>query len=331
MRFTSLTLLLSAASSALAFSNGTLLPGYLCGVPGDGLPKSLGGVMQYFTSPKEAAQVIAKYHNQNSTMAQTGLAKTTSTITTIAPGAQVPLTVSSLGTDPNAHLIGLLLFATDSNGQKMGEFTTVPGSMTNFPACAPPGSNAVVGIVHSSTLDDVNTQTPTQQGGIVWTAPAVMFSQTVTFTGLAVTETGFGFHSTTFQTTGATGMPAAGSFMANAPMPQRVLKCFPKGQVPPGLLGQMVNVARGTALPIQVLNGNTVVAKKQPPMPPVMGNGQNNKAAAGQTGKIAILGQGAQGVTGKLQNGNQGLQVKGLNGINQSPNPVYAGLGMNKP
>ncbi|KAI9347006.1 hypothetical protein BDR26DRAFT_855503 [Obelidium mucronatum] len=207
--FLSSVLLLS--TSVAAFSNGTLLPGYLCGSVGDGMPKSLGG---------SAGLVIANYHNQNSITPQTDVAKTTSTMTKIAAGAA--------GTDPKAPLIGLLLFATDDNGQKIGTFSQMSTSMAPKP-------------------------------GIIWNAPSALFTKTITFGGLAVTETGFGFHSTTFQVDGTMQAPAVGNFMPNAPMPNRVLKCFPKGQVPKGLLGQMVT------------GGSIGVASNMtpPPMPPM--------------------------------------------------------------
>jgi len=35
-------------SSVYSFTNGTLLPAYLCGLPDDGYPKSVGGIIPYF-------------------------------------------------------------------------------------------------------------------------------------------------------------------------------------------------------------------------------------------------------------------------------------------
>ncbi|KAJ3027624.1 UNVERIFIED_CONTAM: hypothetical protein HDU68_003448, partial [Siphonaria sp. JEL0065] len=236
---------------------------YLCGSIGDGMPKSLGGVLALMNHPKEAAQVIAKYHKQDSITAQTGVATTTSTMTTISAGASVPLTVNTAGTDPKAPLIGFLLYATDDQGQKIGTFSQMGSNLAPFPACSQPGSTDVVGIVHTTPLDDGKLDgEANKETGIVWNAPSALWTKTITFGGLAVTDTGFGFHSTVFQVNGAMNPPAVGNFMPNAPMPTRVLKCFPKGQVPPGLLGQMVTGgvvgAAGNMTPIN------------PPLPPIM-------------------------------------------------------------
>jgi hypothetical protein len=59
----SLSLLASSTSflSVSALTNGTLLPPYMCGPPGDGLPKSVGGVLPFFqlaTNPGPANQVM---------------------------------------------------------------------------------------------------------------------------------------------------------------------------------------------------------------------------------------------------------------------------------
>jgi len=49
MRYTVAVVLLALLGLSQAFINGTLLPPYLCAAPGDGLPKSLGGVLPYLT------------------------------------------------------------------------------------------------------------------------------------------------------------------------------------------------------------------------------------------------------------------------------------------
>jgi hypothetical protein len=56
-----------------AFTNGTILPGYLCN-PGHGLPTSLGGVLQILnkTGPG-VSMAIANIHHQKSLIAQNNL------------------------------------------------------------------------------------------------------------------------------------------------------------------------------------------------------------------------------------------------------------------
>ncbi|KAJ3062481.1 hypothetical protein HDU98_001621, partial [Podochytrium sp. JEL0797] len=223
---TSTTLTLAFLSTTSAFSNGTLLPAYLCSTnTNDGMPKSLGGVLQFMKHPEAAGPIIAKYHNQDSIVAQNNVVKTTSTMKTLTPGASVPLTVNTAGTDPAAPLIGVLLYAVDDQGQKIGTFTKMGPNMSPFTPCAPPGSSDVVGIVQTVPLDDgKNKDIANQEGGIVWSAPSVMFTRTVTFKGLAVTDTGFGFHSSMFEVQGGLQVPSGGSWMLNAPVPNRVLK-----------------------------------------------------------------------------------------------------------
>ena len=81
-----------------------------------------------------------------------------------------------------------MIYAEDTNGFRIGEFVKFGMKMQPFLACGPGN----VGIVHNSIIDT------TEYTGIKWKVPMYICGNTITFKGLAVTDLGFGFHSTTF-------------------------------------------------------------------------------------------------------------------------------------
>ncbi|KAJ3158209.1 hypothetical protein HK101_001375 [Irineochytrium annulatum] len=241
----SLAVLASAVTVANGFTVGTLLPGYLCGWAG--YPTSLGGVLSYFKEDG-AAVTIAGFHNQNATTAQQDIAMTTMTngVTTIAPGASVSLQVAASG-GAEVALVGLLIYAVDDQGAKIGSFSQFPkDTMAAFPGCDPAMTGLPIGIVHTTTLDDANEANPNVQAGLVWQAPAVMYTTSITFKGLAVTDNGFGFHSVTVQTTGM--MPGAAPYSAGMGQPQRVLKCSVNPNAPAKMGSGTIVTPGGTVI-----------------------------------------------------------------------------------
>ena len=203
MLYQSLFIFSTLVSHTFAFTNGTLLPSYLCGpskpdlatgklVGKDGLPKSLGAVLATFEIPG-AALAVASYHNQNSITAQTNLIKVTLNAATITGGQEYTLTLT---TTSGSNLEGILLFAMDSAGNKVGSFTGLAdGNVSPFPACGPNN----VGIVHNQVLSETATY-----AGIVWKAPSeIETGNTIIFSGLTDTDLGFGFHMNQFPFTAA--------------------------------------------------------------------------------------------------------------------------------
>ncbi|KAJ3328958.1 hypothetical protein HDU76_008937 [Blyttiomyces sp. JEL0837] len=189
-------------------------------------PGNTTPVLAYFEEDG-AALTVAQFHQQNSTTAQQGVVTATSTKTTITPGQPMDLTINTAGLDPKAAIVGLLIWAVDDFGQKIGGFSAYPPTLSPMMPCIEPGANLPTVLVHNQGLDGANPPNVNQLTGLVWQAPPIIYSNTVTVKGLAVTDTGFGFHSTAFQVTGATtGTPP---FPTSAGMPQRVLKCIPKG------------------------------------------------------------------------------------------------------
>lgn len=176
-------LLFSFVKMTTAFTNGTLLPSYLCGPPNDGFPKSLGDILKYFH--EEGADLyIANIHQQNSTTPQFGLITVNKTVDVFVENNIYDLTLEST----SGELIeGAIVYAEDCSGNKVGEFVEFGLSMEPFPACGPNN----VGIVHNKEMEE------SIYTGIKWKAPPFNGCDVLNFKGLAVVDnTGFGFHST---------------------------------------------------------------------------------------------------------------------------------------
>ena len=158
-------LIFSFIKISTAFTNGTLLPSYLCGPPNDGYPKSLGDVLKYFH--EEGADLyIANIHQQNSTIPKSGLLTVNKTVDVL--------------------ILGAIVYAEDCKANKVGEFIEFGVSMQPFPSCGPNN----VGIVHNQEIEK------SIYIGIKWKAPPFNGCD-ILFKGLAVVDnTGFGFHST---------------------------------------------------------------------------------------------------------------------------------------
>ncbi|KAI9358340.1 hypothetical protein DFJ73DRAFT_794106 [Zopfochytrium polystomum] len=210
------------ATPAAAFTNGTILPNYLCGPSNDGLPKSLGGVLALLEEG-DSKKVIAGYHGDATSLtAGYGLATATSTMAAVIPGQQFPITITSAG---KVELLGLLTWFEDQYG-KLGYWSQFGAAMQAHPGCTAVGvgGNLVpVVATHSLALADANPPDPAVYTGLVWQAPPIIYSTTVMVKGLAVIEGMFGFWNTTFTVQGAT--TNAAPFAASGSQPQRVLKC----------------------------------------------------------------------------------------------------------
>ena len=177
------TLLFSFIGLAYSFSNGTLLPSYLCGPPNDSYPKSLGGVLKYFHEPG-VDLYIANIHQQNSTTPKSGLLTVNSTCNSFIENQIYDL---SLVSTSGELIVGSVVYAEDCWANKVGEFIEFGDSMQPFPGCGPNN----VGIVHNQEIEKV------VYTGVKWKAPPFNGCDTLNFKGLAVVDnTGFGFHST---------------------------------------------------------------------------------------------------------------------------------------
>ncbi|KAI9348434.1 hypothetical protein DFJ73DRAFT_935453 [Zopfochytrium polystomum] len=207
---------LLAAAPAAAFTNGTLLPEYLC-AKNDGMPKTLGQVLNFaifdkdtplaFNAdaannmdmtdktmtgglPPNTAYMLASFHNTiNSIAAAVNVIQVT-TAATLKAGAAVPLTISS--GDPNVPLVGTMIYAMDSNGHRVGTFkdTAAEPLMVPFPPCGFNDDGTPNGYVHIAELAEGGTYET-----LNFVAPATLKNgDVVRFMGLAVTDNGFGTH-----------------------------------------------------------------------------------------------------------------------------------------
>ncbi|KAJ1551338.1 hypothetical protein HK405_014699 [Cladochytrium tenue] len=210
-----------------AFTNGTILPSYLCGPANDGLPKSLGGVLALLQEDGSALTVAGYHGDAQQITASYGLATATSTSASITPGQTFAVSIKS--TTSGAHLLGLLAWVEDQYG-KLGYWSAFGTGMAAHPGCMATGlggNQVPVVAVHTTALDNIDTVDPTTYTGLVWQAPAIMYSTTVLFKGLAIIDGAFGYWNTTFTVTGATTTTAP--FAASGSQPQRVFKCVSAG------------------------------------------------------------------------------------------------------
>ncbi|KAI9363514.1 hypothetical protein DFJ73DRAFT_792887 [Zopfochytrium polystomum] len=213
-----------------AFTNGTILPSYLCGPANDGLPKSLGGVIA-LCEEGDAQQKLAAYHGKSTSLtASYGLATATSTLPAVIPGQTFPITVTALG--DGARLLGLLTWFEDQYG-KLGHWAAFGPNMAAHPQCAttlgPGGTLLPTVATHLLALVDATPPPadPATYTGLVWQAPAVMYSSTVMVKGLAIVHGAFGFWNATFPVQGAN--TATVPFAQSNAAPQPVLKCVQSG------------------------------------------------------------------------------------------------------
>ena len=177
--------------SVNAFPNGTILPCYFCYPPTQGYPTSLGDILVSLPNiTSNIALNLANAHNQNSIVAQENLiqvVKIEQPYNVIVNGSTIMLFLEST---TNSTLDGALLYAIDDNGNKIGNFVEFGLNMQEFPSC---GLNAV-GIVHNQVLSNT-----TIYSGIAWKAPAYLVNSSyIHFTGLSVTDQGFGKFMTSF-------------------------------------------------------------------------------------------------------------------------------------
>jgi len=107
---------------------------------------------------------------------------------------QLQSTPNDLGVfDVNTALDGGLVYAVDAatGTHRIGEFINPGANMVIWPACGGPNNNA--GVIHNQLLSCTGAY-----DGLIWRAPINMVGQSVTFKGAAVTDNGFGGHSTTY-------------------------------------------------------------------------------------------------------------------------------------
>ncbi|KAJ3066935.1 hypothetical protein HDU99_003690, partial [Rhizoclosmatium hyalinum] len=149
-----------------AFTNGTLIPGYICNLRdlAHGSPTSLGAIIPLLVEDDSQAK-IAGYHqlltNATRYAAQDLCTATITPASTTAP-IEFNVIVKTLGGE---HLIGLIVWIqTDvvKNPQRIGTFKKAGLNMLRYPyeGCGET-------IVHSKALDD-DAVVKSESGAILW-------------------------------------------------------------------------------------------------------------------------------------------------------------------
>jgi len=107
---------------------------------------------------------------------------------------QIQSTPGDLGVfQDGVALDGTLVYAVDAHGNRVGKFTATGPNMVLWPPCNIHGDNPGAGAIHHKLLSCAG-----HYDGLIWTAPVNMVGQTVEFKGAAVTDAGYGAHSTIY-------------------------------------------------------------------------------------------------------------------------------------
>ncbi|KAJ3205323.1 hypothetical protein HDU82_005262 [Entophlyctis luteolus] len=230
------SILLTAAASVNAFTDGQLLPAYFCAPPNGNLPYSLGGVLKRLvfdmdiplafsadpnqnlapnppmtgTTPPNTAYMLASIHSTLNSIAPLQNAVIISSTVALAAGAQMPLTIST--TNPNNALDGTLIFAETQTGVRVGSFADTGGRMVAFPGCGVNADGTPKGMVHTQLLND----TGSTYAGLTFTAPANLTAgDIVAIHGLAVQFSVGSATGTPCTVVAATGVVTFASTMGN--------------------------------------------------------------------------------------------------------------------
>ncbi|KAJ3126916.1 hypothetical protein HK100_010016 [Physocladia obscura] len=206
------------ATSTYAFTDGRLLPSYLCAPPNGPLPYSLGGVLKrtvfnmdiplaFNTNATEniqnvpqgptvnnvtipdTAYILASIHSTlNSIEPLQNTVQLTTTVP-LQPGVPLPLLISSGNVNNNVD--GLLIFAELPSGKRVGTFADAGGIFAAFPGCGTHNGKPL-GFVHTQLVSDNSTYSQ-----LSFLPPKhLKKGDVVAIHGLAVQDGGFGFHCT---------------------------------------------------------------------------------------------------------------------------------------
>ncbi|KAJ1542536.1 hypothetical protein HK405_009921 [Cladochytrium tenue] len=189
-----LLLLGPAPSPVHAFTNGTLIPSYLCDLEDlrIGSPASLGGVIPYLVEDGAMAAIAGYHHRASPYTAQDLCTASIATAGQTTVTATTSFVVSTLNATDS--LIGLLAWVQDvpATGapRRIGTITTPGLNMIYYPyrGCGSVGQT----IVHSTALDD-DAALKNQSAAFTWALGADGVSgTTVQLRGICITRLGFG-------------------------------------------------------------------------------------------------------------------------------------------
>jgi len=221
-----LTALVAAVSPAWAFTNGTLVPAYICNPTPDGMPKSFGQLLTYTREPvgpmsfntnvtsnllnppqyvptnnnslvMNSAFILASFHNSLNTIEaiHQGAAVMVPNNTLVA-GTTVELLLSSGTTGVN--LDGLLIYAQDMMGVRQGSFVDRGGVFVPFAGCGKNPQGEWAGMIQEVVVSNSATYNM-----LSYKVPACVPSGKLTMAGLSVTDSGFGVWNYTLPVVGS--------------------------------------------------------------------------------------------------------------------------------
>ncbi|KIV99650.1 hypothetical protein, variant 2 [Verruconis gallopava] len=213
------------AAPALAFTNGTLVPAYICNPVNDGMPKSFGQLLQLTREQTptvafnqnagqnvkapllqqqgnskigNSAYILASLHDSpnNINTKQQSLVVKPQNGNTIVAGQANKITIS---TQDNSQLKGALLYGQDSTGTRQGSFTDASGGpFVPFPGCGKNPQGQISGVIQQTGVSASSSYS-----SLVYNAPACIPGNNITIGGLSVTGSGFGIWTYSFQVTGS--------------------------------------------------------------------------------------------------------------------------------
>ncbi|KXS13845.1 hypothetical protein M427DRAFT_70971 [Gonapodya prolifera JEL478] len=171
---------------ATAFSNGGLIPSYICDLVDQaaGSPKSLGQIVPQLVEGDDAMQKVAGYHFH---FMAPYAALDLCTINVVSGAAVTPTTVFQLATKNTSHIVVGMILWVQSNAAaqpvQVGTFTNPGVNMIPYPwrGCGKPNAT----IVHSQALDEDGNPTPNLSTLMTWSMGAdKVTTPTVTVRGV---------------------------------------------------------------------------------------------------------------------------------------------------
>jgi hypothetical protein len=220
---------LAIATPVAAFTNGSIVPAYICDAKPDGLPKSFGQLLPYtreMTGPiafnpnatdnlanapmlqqatnstsqvGNSAYILASFHNTLNSLApiEQGIVVMPMNGGPLIAGQANQLNLSSGVTGVN--LDGAMLYAQEQ-GVRIGSFTDKGGMgiFKDFPGCGKNADGKFAGVIQQMIISQ-NESYPS----LFYNVPACVKSGNITMAGLSVTDGGFGVWKYTFAVTGS--------------------------------------------------------------------------------------------------------------------------------